>query len=202
MFKRAILLILSLPILLHAKDLRQHGHVFAIEEPNLLSQITGKLRELKVSGQLEAHTQLLLKKTRDSIHYPKAVQGLSKATKTRVFYYDPTIVVPYDLKDHKGRIFHKKGTRINPLKMRSLNVSLLFINGADEAQVRWVQARGDLHKVKLILTGGSPFEVMEQLGTSVYFDQGGTLTSRLKIRHVPAVVSQEGIRLRIEEAPS
>jgi hypothetical protein len=33
----------------------------------------------------------------------------------------------------------------------------------------------------------------------VYFDQQGVLTKKLGIQHVPALVSQEELRLRIEE---
>lgn len=200
--KRKVVLILisiCLPIALHAKDLGLHGHVFAIEESNLLSQIMSKLHKLEETGQLEAYNKTLLKKARQSLTYPQPVQGLSKAIKSRIFYYDPSLVVPYDLKDHKGRVFHKKGTRVNPLETRSLTKSLIFINGDDAEQVRWVQERYEPHKVKLILTGGSPFDVMEQLEGPVYFDQKGILTSKLRIRHVPAVVSQEGSQLRIEE---
>jgi conjugal transfer pilus assembly protein TraW len=33
----------------------------------------------------------------------------------------------------------------------------------------------------------------------VFYDQGGTLIRRLGIRQVPAVVSQDGKRLRVDE---
>jgi conjugal transfer pilus assembly protein TraW len=35
----------------------------------------------------------------------------------------------------------------------------------------------------------------------VYFDQGGMLTKKLGIQHVPASVTQEDLHLRIEEVP-
>jgi conjugal transfer pilus assembly protein TraW len=35
--------------------------------------------------------------------------------------------------------------------------------------------------------------------TPVYYDQQGVLTRRLGIQQVPALVSQEGLRLRIDE---
>jgi conjugal transfer pilus assembly protein TraW len=34
---------------------------------------------------------------------------------------------------------------------------------------------------------------------TVYYDQGGSLVRRLGIRQVPAIVSQDGKRLRIDE---
>ena len=54
-------------------------------------------------------------------------------------------------------------------------------------------------KVKPILTGGSYLDLMKAWQLPVYYDQLGLLTQRLGIRQVPALVSQEGKRLRIDE---
>ena len=40
---------------------------------------------------------------------------------------------------------------------------------------------------------------MKAWQVSVYFDQQGALTSKFGITQVPAMVSQEGLRLRIDE---
>ena len=40
---------------------------------------------------------------------------------------------------------------------------------------------------------------MQSWGVPVYYDQQGRLTQRLGIAQVPALVSQEGRRLRIDE---
>ena len=93
------------------------------------------------------------------------------------------------------------GTKVNPLDTVSLSKALLFIDARDAAQVG--RARGILDerggKVKVILTGGSYLELMRRWKRAVFFDQEGTLTDKLGIRHVPAIVSQEGKRLRIDE---
>ena len=98
-----------------------------------------------------------------------------------------------------GKVFHKKGTRVNPLKFRKLKVPLVFINGDDNEQVKWFEKNFTPNGTKLILVAGSPFELMEKYGAPVYFDQGGKLTSKFKITHVPSVVSQEGLLLKIRE---
>ena len=54
-------------------------------------------------------------------------------------------------------------------------------------------------KVKVILTGGSYLELMRHWKRPVFYDQQGQLTDQLGIRHVPALVTQEGRRLRIDE---
>jgi conjugal transfer pilus assembly protein TraW len=46
---------------------------------------------------------------------------------------------------------------------------------------------------------GAPLLLSEELKVPVYFDQSGLLTKKLGIHHVPALVTQEGMRLRIEE---
>jgi conjugal transfer pilus assembly protein TraW len=138
----------------------------------------------------------MLEKAEKGIRRPAPVTGITKAIESREFFYNPSITVPFDLKDHKRRIFHKKGTRINPLTYRSLRQSLILIDGDDEKQVAWAFRH---IKAKIILTSGSPFDLMESWNGPVYFDQGGRLTSKLGIRHVPAVVTQEGLQLKILE---
>lgn len=53
--------------------------------------------------------------------------------------------------------------------------------------------------VKPVLTGGSYLELMRRWRVPVYYDQRGLLVRRLAITHVPALVSQDGRRLRIDE---
>jgi conjugal transfer pilus assembly protein TraW len=93
------------------------------------------------------------------------------------------------------------GTRKNPLDVVSLSKHLLFFDARDRRQVtraRELIARY-AGKVKPILTGGSYLDLMKAWRIPVYYDQQGTLTRRFGIRQVPALVSQEGARLRIDE---
>ena len=53
--------------------------------------------------------------------------------------------------------------------------------------------------MKPILVGGSYLALMQSWHVPVYYDQQGLLTRRLGITQVPALVSQEGLRLRIDE---
>ena len=54
-------------------------------------------------------------------------------------------------------------------------------------------------RVKPLLTGGSYLDLMQSWGVPIYYDQQGRLTQRLGIAQVPALVSQEGQRLRVDE---
>ena len=185
---------------LSAKDFGRLGQTFEIKERDLLRVIQDKLTLLSESGALEAHQTALQKRSIEQIKNPPPLNDLKRATQTRTFAYDPTLVVAQDLKDHRGQVFHKKGTRLNPLDQVSLKRELIFLDARDRDQIAWVTRQGEAFKnAKIILTGGSPFEWMETWQRPVYFDQGGVLTKKLGIQAVPAVVRGKGRVLEIQE---
>ena len=53
--------------------------------------------------------------------------------------------------------------------------------------------------VTLVLVAGEPLNLMRKWKKQVYYDQGGILARRFAITQVPAIVRQEGRRLRIDE---
>ena len=55
--------------------------------------------------------------------------------------------------------------------------------------------------MKPVLTAGSWLALMRRWKQPVYFDQHGQITARLGITRVPALVTQDGRRLRIDELP-
>lgn len=195
----AVALLLSVTV--RAQDLGVIGPVYPIAEPSLLEVILAKLREADANGvmaRLQRDTQASVKR---GIEQPAPVTGITKTTKARSFYYDPSIVVPYAITDADGKVIVTPGTRVNPLDTVSLSKRLLFIDARDAAQIGRARGIIDAHggKVKVILTGGSYLELMRQWKRPVFYDQQGALTEKLGIRHVPALVSQEGNRLKIEE---
>jgi hypothetical protein len=77
---------------------------------------------------------------------------------------------------------------------------LLFFDARDRRQVNQALSwRASGAGIKPILTGGSYLDLMKAWRVPVYYDQQGLLTRRLGIHQVPALVSQEGLRLRIDE---
>ena len=93
------------------------------------------------------------------------------------------------------------GTVINPLDTVTLSQALLFIDARDREQVARARKLVDERqgKVKVILTGGSYLDLMRRWQRPVFYDQQGNLTTKLGIRQVPALVTQDGRRLRIDE---
>lgn len=194
-----LFLYLAQSLTLQAKDLGSHGVIYSIDEQDPIILIQNKLKSMKESGELDWHNLELQKKTRATIERPRPVEGISKATETRVFYYDPTYVVKQDIKDHQGRIIHPKGTRINPLEAVNLSQNLLFFDGDDEEQAAFAKEKLKSVPLKLVLTNGTPLALSEELKIPVYFDQAGLLIKKLGIKHIPALITQENKRLRIEE---
>jgi len=185
------------------KDLGTYGETFPIHETSLLEVIKAKLQKLFESGKLEHHQQIISKKAKEQLNRPNPIKRISKTTNPRSFTHDPSITVPYDLKDHEGRVFHGQGTRVNPLETHSFKHPFLFVDGDDGKQVAWAiqqyQAADTSHKPKIILVQGAPIELSKKLNLPIYFDQTGVLVKKLDIACVPARVSQKGKVLLVEE---
>lgn len=183
-------------------DLGVYGEVFPIQEKSLLDVIKAKLLALQESGVLETHQKAIADKTKKKVMHPDPVVGVHKTTKPRSFTYDPSITVPYDLKDHQGTVFHHKGTKVNPLDTHTFT-PFLFVDGDDPEQVAWAVKEHQLainnHKPKVILVKGAPFDLSKEIGLPVYFDQSGALVKKFGIGQVPARVSQQDKVLLIEE---
>jgi conjugal transfer pilus assembly protein TraW len=185
----------------HAQHLGVIGPVYPIVEPSLLAVIQSKLRELAANGGLERLQRDSQARIRRQIEEPAPVAGLTRTATARTFHFDPSIEVPYPISDAEGRLIVAPGTRVNPLDVVSLSRPLFFFDARDAEQVERARREIAAHRgqVKLILTGGSYLELMRRLKQTVYYDQQGLLTTRLGIRQVPARLTQDGKRLRIDE---
>jgi len=200
----ALLLAIAGTTLTHpaqAQHLGVIGPVYPIAEPSLLALIQSRLRELAGSGELERLQRESQARIRKQIEEPAPVAGLTRTATARTFHFDPSIEVPYPISDADGRLIVAPGTRVNPLDVVALSRPLFFFDARDAEQVE--RARRELAdqrgQVKLILTGGSYLDLMRRWKQTVYYDQQGLLTTRLGIRQVPARVTQDGRRLRIDE---
>lgn len=188
---------------LQAKDLGVYGETFPIKEKSLLEVIKTKLQALSKSGKLEEHQQIILRRAKEQLNRPPPVKNIHRTTTPRSFDWDPSITVPYDLKDHKGNVFHRKGTKVNPLDTHPFRCPFLFVDGDDESQVAWAikqhQVADPLYKPKIILVQGTPFELSKELNLPVYFDQSGVLVKKFGITQVPTKVSQKGKTIVVDE---
>ncbi|WP_108985935.1 type-F conjugative transfer system protein TraW [Candidatus Phycosocius bacilliformis] len=182
-----------------AKDLGMRGAVFTIEEPDLLEVLAAKLGNMVNSGEWDQIAQESIEGAKRRMMRPEPVSGLRRATKTVSRSFDPSITVDRDLADHRGVVFARAGTRVNPLEMIGLREPLFFVDGDDSSQVRWVLAEQAKRSGKIILVNGSPVEFMRAHKKRAFFDQGGVMTRRFDLKAVPSVIEQDEFRLRITE---
>jgi len=196
---KSIILFLTLFIAskVFAKHLGTFSETFSIIEEDLLEAIHAKLNNLVATGSILEHQTKIQNMIMAGVHQPTPVAGLIKTKTVKVFWYDPSIKVPYDLRDHRGQIFVVKDTIVNPLDFQQLRNGLVFIDGNDKSQVAWAKALSKNHKI--ILVNGSPFKFMEQHKITCYLDQGGKLIKKFDIKQIPAKVIQDGKQLKIEE---
>ena len=182
------------------KDLGTFGPTFPILEKSIIRHILERLKTLEETGELQKHQESIVKTVMDRLHHLEPVEGISHTEASRTFTFDPSICVSQDLKDHQGKVFFKKGARVNPLHTRPLTKPLLFIDGDAPHHHIWLQQQ-IIHypRAKVIFVKGDPFAWTEHYDFPIFYDQGGTLTSKLGIHQVPAKVTQEGDFLRIDE---
>jgi conjugal transfer pilus assembly protein TraW len=182
---------------LHAKDLGVYGETFPIAEENLLDVIRKKLANMEANGSLAQAQKKIAQKAKEKILKPSPLKGLIKTQTPRHWFYDPSMTIESDIKDHKGNLIASKGDVINPLDMVSWGAPLLFLDGDDPEQIKWAETQHVLSK--WVLVKGSPVELEEKLKRPVYFDQAGVLVNKFGIQQVPCRISQKNKKLLVEE---
>jgi conjugal transfer pilus assembly protein TraW len=196
----AMLLISLLPIA-QADDLGFVGPTYDIAEPDLLEVIQSRLYQMEESGELAKKQDEYRGRVVGAIEKPKPVTGIKATAVKRIFYYDPTMVLDHDIRGGDGSILFARGLKVNPLDHVSLREELIFFDGRDRRQVSFAQRtlRNLKGAAKPIMVAGEPLNLMRNWKRRVFYDQGGALVRRLGIRQVPAVVTQDGKRLRVDE---
>ncbi len=198
---RVLLLLVCLLYLpmVSAKNYGVMGKTFVIAEMDFLEYIHQKMRTMQAHGEWKTVQAEFKKRVKEQLVRPTPTY-LPRAEVNKTWFLNPSLTVPYDVKDHHGQILVKQGTVINPLDRVSLSSTLIFFDGDDEEQVAWVAGEIKKHsKVKLILTQGSVKEVADAFKQAIYFDLNGFLVAKFQIKHVPVRVLQEGMHLRINE---
>lgn len=195
----ALALLLAAPV--HALDLGRVGPVWPVVEPDLLALIQSRLQEKQANGELARIQREFDARARRTLESPAPVAELARTRTPRSFLFDPTVTAPDTLRDPEGKVLVAAGTRVNPLDYVSLSQPLVFFDARDRDQVKAALALRQRHqgRAHLILTGGSFIDFMKRHDLRVYYDQRGLLVQRLGIRQVPALVTQEGRMLRIDE---
>lgn len=190
----------SFPLLSGAEDLGKYGSSWEIGEPDAIDSLKNKAKRLEADGTMRRREMEYRNKSIDSIKNPSPLPNISTAIGYRSRQFDPTYTYPESVKDETGRVLVPAGTRVNPLDYQALGKRLIFIDGRDKRQRAYAKRISDENPSdKIILTAGSFIELSKTLERRVYFDQRGILTTHFGISFVPAVLTQTGGTLKIEE---
>ena len=199
MLAAALLLAAAPPGAVSAKDLGVRGATWPVAEPDLLAQIEARLIEMPRSGALARLQEEARANARRTLEEPDAAPGIAPAREERSRLFDPAITVARDIRTSDGTLIAAAGTRVNPLERMTLARDLLFVDGRREAEIAWALSRD--RPAKIVLLAGRPLELMRRHRRPFFFDQGGRLAARFGLRLTPALVAQDGTRLRITEIP-
>lgn len=208
---------------LNAANLGVYGQVYPIAEIDLSEFIHQRLEQMQASGQLNAMENTFKQNVIAHTLRPPKVKGLTTVGRLETHYYSPTFTLPEDVYDSQGKLLYPAGTTVNALALPKslfegrgllarpdsgtstiqLNEAMIFINADDPNQIAFakeaVQYYSDLNTI-IILVEGNIVDAGHALGR-IYFDQYGLITQKLGITHIPAVVTQAGTQLKIDEYP-
>ena len=198
-----ILLLAALSVCFNAqaKDIGVIGKTYPIIEQDLIEQIKGKISAKEESGELNELNQQWLGRSKDYATAPKGL-FLPVAVVPKITLLETQITLKTDLTGIEGKVLYPKGTTVNPLKIMRLTYAMCFIDGDDEKQVAWMLEHCTKNpRNKLVLVNGELELLSQRTGLRLFFDQNGHLIRRLKITALPAVLSQKGGDLYVEEIP-
>jgi conjugal transfer pilus assembly protein TraW len=183
-----------------ADDLGVIGKTYSIAEPDMIEVIKSKAKLMMDNGQWDTIKKQAIDNAKNKIYHPSAVNGITHTKQAQTFYYDPMFKINDDITDGNGHVIAKAGY-YNPLTFKPFPEELIFIDGADNVQVKWAVDRfhTNTKKTKIILTSGSFMELDKLHKIWFYYDQNGKYTEKLGIKHVPAIVNQDGKKIRVEE---
>ena len=179
-----------------AKDCGVIGPSYPILEESFLGFIQKRLQAVDFSV-----LQQRLQAQVSTLQGHSKANNLPRTLTTRSWLFDPSIVLSHDLSTATGILLLPQGSRINPLRTHRLSKALLFLNGDDAAQKQWASQQNKALKGKtmLILLGGSVTEAEHYFNKTVYSDPKGWMAAHFGLQHVPAIIQQEGLFLRITE---
>lgn len=184
-----------------AKDFGTQGPVWEIAEPSILDVIKARLQAMEASGELDAMKGEMQYKTKAYVARPRPVAGLQKAREERIREIDLSIRLTRDLMDHRGRVFARAGSEINPLDHSRFSKRIVVFDGDDPDQVAFALSQGNELDTLLVLTKGAPLELMREHGRRFWFDQDGVIAAKFQLQFLPSEITRgDGVML-VREVP-
>jgi len=175
------------------KVVGKFGETYTILEKDAYDEIVEKVKE----KGLDSHYLSLKSKV---ISHTVVANNLGRANEDRTYKLSLSFQLPFDIKDHKGKIIYPKGYTFNPLKYVRLPFTLVFFDATSEKEIKWLRESGILKRYDtiLIITRGSVTDTSDMLGRTVYLADE-TILKYFSISKTPSIVYQEGEKLVLKE---
>ena len=175
------------------RDLGVVGETYPVVEPDVVTELK---EEAATKNRFRDDEFLERMKT----YQPEDLHHLPRATMDRTFMVDMTYTLDRDLLDGDGKVIYPKGFTFNPLDYVSFSGGMLVIDGNDPAQIKWLEETpyADNHQVRLLLSDGYAYELINQLKRSVFY-LTDEIAERLQLAAVPSLVIQRNDKLEVRE---
>lgn len=176
-----------------AKDFGVQGNIWPIIEKDIRQSIVESAADVDWGAVGED----LRKKAENFVErLPK--RTLPEIDVTRTVWLDPSIELSTDIqvpvKQADGtlawEILYKKGTRVNPLDYYRPVTALLFVNTADEDQMRLAQeiTSAEPDRILLVEAGQGDVKKASETMARVVFHANDALLSRFSVKYLPTLV--------------
>jgi len=187
-------------------DLGKRGEVREIDEPNIIRMMQRRAAQLDLKERLKASV--------DTYWDRVAFTDLSETRKYRRREVDPSIVGVKDLRTPDGKVFLRKGQRVNPLERMPFTSTLFVFDATQKRHVelvqKWKAERPEFSRVMLIATrlprddGWEELKKLEESMQSPVYLLNTQLAQRFGLEYAPAKVYADNDKkvFVVEEFPA
>ena len=166
------------------------GPTYDIVEPDTLEEIRARAGNVDWAAEM---------KKKDPADY-SAFRGapLPLASRYEERFFDPTYVLPYDLRDADGKLLHPQGTRVNVYERLTLPGRYIVIDGSP-SHLKWLEdVARPTSSDRILVANGSVYGLGTRKDFTFYvLDPRGI--ERFGLKAVPSIVEQVGTQLKITE---
>ena len=199
-FKKAFLFLSLLLFLLAfqslaGQDLGVVGKTYEILEEDLVEVFKRQAQASVENGKWDS---MLKEGEKNAKSYAKRPPGtfLPRATESKFRRFNPTLIMPSDIRDAEGRLLYPAGTQVNPLQVKSFTKTLAFFDADDLEQVTWANNNvAKFSQIVPILVRGEITSLSQSWNRQIFFDQGGRdggkLIHHFGINSLPSLVYQK-----------
>ncbi|WP_135250268.1 hypothetical protein [Ramlibacter humi] len=181
-----------------AGEIGRLGPTYAIQEVD--GRVAADAQKARMAARSHEFEVKAREGSRQFLDRLPPIKDMARVERSQRRFVDLVHVVPQDVQDSQGRVVLKAGTSVNYGHRARFDGLLYLFDGGDPRQVALLERLWNAKlKVQPILVAGSYTQLVKRFRRPFYYDYGGAISRKLTVTRVPALVGQDGNRLRIEE---